>query len=151
MTVVIILTWLLIKFKLWIFLYVSVDSHLLYLSSKKTKTKFFLRDHKATQLFCVIPAMVPRVYIYIYIYIYMIVDLFKKLCKFFVYWVNFCDGERYLLGYSKLLFLFAMQWLPDGNVTLSSKTFPPFYDISNKVVVLFTELVKLSNMRISRH
>ena len=55
---------------------------------------------------------------------------------------------------SKLLFWFPMQWLPDGNITLSLKTlktFLPFYEVSNKVMVLFTVLVKLSNMQISRH
>ena len=47
--------------------WVGTDSHLLYLLPPKTKTEFFfLRDHngnKATQLFCVIPAIAPCIYI----------------------------------------------------------------------------------------
>ena len=39
----------------------------------------------------------------------------------------------------------------DSNITLSSKSLLPFYDIPNKVMVLSTVLVTLSNMRISRH
>ena len=45
-------------------------------SPQKQKQKFFLRDHngnKATQLFCVIPAIAPHIYVSIFI-----VDLFEK-------------------------------------------------------------------------
>ena len=46
---------------------------------KNKNRKFFLRDHnenKATQLFCVIPAIAPR--IYVYILTFFIVDLVEK-------------------------------------------------------------------------
>ena len=48
-------------------------------TQKQKQNFFFLRDHnenKATQLFCVIPAFAPC--IYVYIFSFFIVDLFEK-------------------------------------------------------------------------
>ena len=65
------------------FSYVSVDSHLFYQSPPPPPQKnFFFRDHngnKATELFCVIPAIAPRIFFYFLFYIavqFLIVNLF---------------------------------------------------------------------------
>ena len=58
---------------------VSVGSHLLHFPPK-----FFLKNHnenKATQLFCVIPAITPRIFLHFLFYItiqFSIVNLFEK-------------------------------------------------------------------------
>ena len=106
-TVVIIMTWLLIKFQFKIF-YVSVDSHLFLpkkQKNKKTKkgskkffcgTKMEIKPHS----FSVLNLPLRLVYIFFILHYSLVFDckfIIEKLCKIFRYWVHFCDGERYLL------------------------------------------------------
>ena len=95
-TVVIILTWL-IKFRLWFFLGVFLLIHICSTSlPKKTKTKNIFwgitMEIKPHSFFVLsLPLHLIHYSAVFWLWIYL-----KKLCKLFVLWVHFCDGERYL-------------------------------------------------------
>ena len=97
-TVIIILTWLLIdqnSFRLFLLIHISSTPH----PSPPPQKKFFwgntmeIKPHS----FFVLSLSSHLVCFFDFYFTLQFSFWLEKLCKFFIYWVNFCDGERCLL------------------------------------------------------
>ena len=81
---------------------ISFVSFCWFTSAQKQKHKIFLRDHsgnKATQLFCVIPAIPPRIYI-LYIQFFDCRFIWKSYVNFsFIEFIFVMVKDTYLLTY----------------------------------------------------